>query len=98
MALGADAGAVIRMIFWQGIRPAALGLLLGIGGTTVAARFLRALLYHVEPHDLMTMAAVTGVLLVVIVAAILVPARRASRLSPITALRAGLTQGGRWFL
>jgi ABC-type antimicrobial peptide transport system permease subunit len=87
MAMGADSGAVTRMILWQGLRPTVLGVALGVGGSYVTARFLGALLYNVEPHDLTTLASVTGILLVVVIAAILIPARRASKLSPITALR-----------
>ena len=87
MAMGADSGSVTRMILWQGLRPTVLGVALGIGGSYLVARFLGALLYNIEPHDPMILASVTGLLLVVVIAAILIPARRASKLSPVTALR-----------
>jgi putative ABC transport system permease protein len=64
------------------------GLGLGIGGALAASRLLQGLLFGVEPHDPVTLAAVCAVLAVVGVAACWVPAARAARVDPGVALRA----------
>jgi len=87
IALGAHGGDVVRMVLAQGIRPAVLGILLGVGGAFWGSRVLQSLLYNVEPSDLTTFAAVTTLLFGVVIAAILVPARKASRIPPVDALR-----------
>ena len=87
VALGARSGDVIRMVLAQGIRPAAVGIVLGVGGAYWSSRVLQSLLYNVESGDLMTFAGVAALLLGVVVLAILLPARRASRIAPVEALR-----------
>jgi putative ABC transport system permease protein len=87
MALGAKGGDVVRMVLSQGIRPAVAGIVLGVGGAYWSSRVLQSLLYNVESSDLLTFAGVTALLLGVVVLAILLPARRASRVAPIEALR-----------
>ena len=87
MALGAEARDVIRLVLAQGIRPALLGIAVGIAGVLLGSRALGSMLYEVEPGDPTTVAAVTLLLLGVVVLAILIPARRASRIAPVEALR-----------
>jgi putative ABC transport system permease protein len=87
IALGAGAGDVVRMVLSQGIRPAVFGILLGVGGAFWGSRVLQSLLYNVEPGDLVTFVGVIGLLLSIVVIAILLPARRASRIPPVDALR-----------
>ena len=71
----------------NGMRMVIAGAAAGLLAAALATRALRGLLYGVPPLDLLTFAGVTGLLLLVAVVAILVPAVRAMRLDPITALR-----------
>jgi putative ABC transport system permease protein len=87
MAMGAEARDVLRLVLAQGIRPALLGLAVGIGGVFVGARVLESMLYEIEPTDPSTVVLTTLLLLVVVVCAILLPARRASQIAPVEALR-----------
>jgi ABC-type lipoprotein release transport system permease subunit len=88
MALGAQRDQVLRMTLADGLRPAALGLVLGLAGGMIAAKMIRDLLYGVQPLDASVFAAVAMLLLGVASAACLLPAWRASRLDPMVALRA----------
>ena len=88
MALGAQRDQVLRMTLADGLRPAALGLVLGLAGGVVTAKMIRDLLYGVQPLDASVFAAVAILLLGVASAACLLPAWRASRLDPMVALRA----------
>jgi predicted permease len=87
MALGAKGGDVVRMVLSQGIRPAVIGIVLGVVGAFWCSRVLQSLLYNVGPSDLTTFVGVAGLLLGVVVLAILLPARTASRIAPVEALR-----------
>jgi hypothetical protein len=87
MALGAEAGKVTGMVLGQSIRLALSGIVVGVAAAFIATRFLRALLFGVEPNDTMTLATVPLVLLAVVVVATFAPALRASRINPIEALR-----------
>jgi predicted permease len=87
MALGAQQDQVLWLMLADGLRPAALGLVLGLVGGVAAARMIRDLLYGVQPLDASVFAAVVMILLGVASAACLAPARRASRLDPTVALR-----------
>jgi predicted permease len=87
LALGADAGRVRRMVIWQGMRMAMVGVVLGVAGALALARYLTAQLYGVAPRDPMTFAGVAVILTLVALAAAWVPALRASRVAPIEALR-----------
>ena len=71
----------------SGLRPVLLGLTLGLLGAFAATRVLSSLLFEVTATDPMTFAGVSGFLLAVAVAACYLPARRASRVDPMTALR-----------
>jgi predicted permease len=87
LALGADAGRVRRMVIWQGMRMAMVGVVLGVAGALALVRYLTAQLYGVAPRDPMTFAGVAVILTLVALAAAWVPALRASRVAPIEALR-----------
>jgi putative ABC transport system permease protein len=87
LALGADAGAVVRMVIRQGMTLVAAGLVIGLPCAFAATRLLRTLLFETAPHDLVSFAAAAVILCAVALAACAAPALRASRVSPITALR-----------
>jgi ABC-type antimicrobial peptide transport system permease subunit len=87
MALGADAGAVARMVLSGGIRLAAMGIGVGVIGAALLAPLIRSLLFGVRPLDVPTFAAAVAVLLAIAAVASYVPARRAARVDPQTALR-----------
>ena len=87
MALGAQAAEVSGMVVGQALRMGAVGLIVGIAGAFAATRVLQALLYSVTPTDPATFAGVSVVLLAVMLLAAYVPARRATRIDPLTALR-----------
>jgi putative ABC transport system permease protein len=88
MALGARAGGVVRLVVGQGMRLAALGAVLGVGFALLLGRLIAGLLYGVGPHDPAAFSAVVGLLLGAALLACWVPARRASRVDPVIALRA----------
>jgi putative ABC transport system permease protein len=87
VALGARAEDVLGMVMRQGLTPVLIGLGIGLGAAAVGSRVLRSLLYGVAATDLATYAAVAAFLAAVAVAASYVPARRAARSDPMTALR-----------
>jgi putative ABC transport system permease protein len=87
MALGARAAMVLRMILGHGIRVVAAGAAIGIGAALLLAGFLESQLYGVSARDPVTFAGVVAVVLVVSFVAVCVPARRATRVDPMVALR-----------
>jgi putative ABC transport system permease protein len=87
MAIGATRRDVIALLMGRGLRLAALGLLMGLPLAVLAARALEGLLFRVAASDLRTWIVVAVALMVPLLAANLVPARRASRLDPADALR-----------
>jgi putative ABC transport system permease protein len=87
MALGADGGAVARLVLRQSLAPVMIGAALGLAGTLALARWMSTLLFEVDAADPVTLAAVTSLLVAVALAAALGPARRAARLDPAGALR-----------
>lgn len=88
MALGSDAGGVQRLVVGQGIRQMGLGLALGVPVAFVVAPLVQFLMYGIEPRDPWVFGAVLTVVLGVGVLASWVPARRATAVDPIKALRA----------
>jgi ABC-type antimicrobial peptide transport system permease subunit len=88
LAIGADRSRVLGMVLRQGLGLAATGIVAGLAGAFALTRLMASLLYNVRPHDPLTFAAVTVALLLVALAASILPARRATKVSPITALRA----------
>jgi putative ABC transport system permease protein len=87
MAMGAARRDVLRLIFVQHLRPALIGLAIGVVGAVLLSRFLRSLLFGVSATDPATFVIVAGVLLSVAAVACWVPARRATRVDPLVALR-----------
>ncbi|HET7563754.1 MAG TPA: FtsX-like permease family protein, partial [Gemmatimonadaceae bacterium] len=88
MALGAQETNVLRLVITQGMQAALIGLGLGIVGALAATRLMSSLLYGIAPRDPLTFIGVTVLLLVVGLVASWLPARRATRVDPIIALRA----------
>jgi putative ABC transport system permease protein len=87
IALGADARRVTRMVVAEGARLVAVAVTIGLVGAFAATRWLRSQLFGVEPHDAPTFVGVTVLLAGVAILACYVPARRASRVDPMEALR-----------
>ncbi len=88
MALGAEGRQVLRMFVRQGLVTAGIGTIAGLAGAAVLARALEKLLFGVAPSDPATLAVVSCLLLIVAGVACYIPARRAARIDPLTALRA----------
>jgi predicted permease len=86
LALGAQRGNILKMVLRRGLGLAAAGAGLGVAGALIVSHLMAGLLYGVSPYDLSTFAGVTAVLTAVAIAASYVPALRAMRLDPITAL------------
>jgi len=87
MALGAQRTDVRRMVVGQGMGIVAIAIALGVGGALATGRLLGSLLYGVSPRDPVTYATVVGVLLAMALLACWIPARRATRIDPMEALR-----------
>jgi predicted permease len=87
MALGASRNDVLGLVLRQGLVYVALGLALGLAGAFAATRLLASFLFEVKPADPATYAGVAALLAAVALAATYVPARRATRVDPLTALR-----------
>jgi predicted permease len=88
MALGAQPRRLLGDILRQGTMLVTLGLVVGLLGAVISGRVLSGYLFDTEPTDLVTLAGVTGAMLIAGVVACLGPARRATRVDPILALRA----------
>jgi putative ABC transport system permease protein len=86
-ALGASSGGLIRLVAAQGLVPVAVGLAAGIAAARWMSRWIESQLFGIAATDLPTYALVAAGVLFVSAAACLVPARRALRVSPVTALR-----------
>lgn len=87
MALGAQVTDVLRLVLKQGTSLTGIGLLIGFGGALAATRLLRGFLYEITPWDPLTFALVIVVLAAVSLLAAWLPARKASRVDPLVALR-----------
>jgi ABC-type antimicrobial peptide transport system permease subunit len=87
MALGARAGEILRDIMSQGWRLVLSGSTLGVVAALGLMRFISSVLYGVRPADPAAFAAATALLLAVALAACWIPARRATRVEPMVALR-----------
>jgi ABC-type lipoprotein release transport system permease subunit len=88
VALGAQAADIRRLVLWQGIRVTAAGVALGLGLAFVTVRYVEHLLFATPARDPLAFAGATGTILLVAVLATLIPARRATRVDPVVALRA----------
>jgi predicted permease len=87
MALGAQTADVLRLVVRQGMTPVVLGLGLGLAAALALGRFLTAQLYEVSANNPALLAATSATLAIVALLACLIPARRASLVNPIEALR-----------
>jgi len=87
MALGANARSVVRLVLAEGLRPVGVGLVVGFVLAVGAARFVASFLYGVSPFDPATLVSVPVLLLLVATLAAYLPARRATRIDPLVALR-----------
>jgi putative ABC transport system permease protein len=87
MALGAQAGNVLNMVLREGVMAAAAGLGLGLVGALILARLMSTLLFGVKADDPLTFIVVVLLMAGIAVLASYIPARRASRVDPMTALR-----------
>jgi putative ABC transport system permease protein len=87
MALGASAANVLRLIVREGMTLVLIGLLLGASGALALTRVMSSLLFDVKPWDPWTFASVSMLLAAVAFAASYIPARRATRVDPMIALR-----------
>ena len=87
MALGANRRSVVRLAAGQGMKLALTGAVAGLAGSCALTRVLEGLLYNISPTDPLTLATASFALLAVAWLATLLPARRASRVDPLAALR-----------
>jgi putative ABC transport system permease protein len=87
MALGADKADVLRLVLRQSVQIAALGLVAGTGSALLATRGLSSLLFGVKADDPVIFLGVAASLLLVVLAASYVPARKATLVDPLIALR-----------
>jgi putative ABC transport system permease protein len=86
-ALGADRQSILRLVVGQGLRTAGAGITAGVAGALVLTRFIRSLVFGVSPSDPWVIAGAAGLLLAVALVASYLPARRATRVNPMIALR-----------
>ncbi len=87
MALGAKQSDVLRMVLAQAAEMTLLGVLIGVAAAIGLARLIARLLFGVSAHDPLTFLAAAGLLVLVALAACYIPARRATKVDPMTALR-----------
>src|ERR1700754_1316758 len=87
MALGARAADVLRMVVGQGMTLATIGIVIGLFGAFWLTRFMATLLYEVSPTDSVTFLLIPLVVALVVLCACLIPARRATKVDPLVALR-----------
>jgi predicted permease len=87
VATGARPAQVMSMMLRQGMRPVVFGLAVGLAASSVAGRFLASELYEIRPNDPFPLLAVAAALLLTAFAACWAPARRATRIDPVRALR-----------
>jgi putative ABC transport system permease protein len=89
LALGAEPGAVRRMVVLQGMRLAVIGVAIGVAGAFVLSQYMKSLLFGVEARDPLVFVGVPALLAIIAFMAVWAPAARASRVDPLGALRAG---------
>jgi len=87
VALGAQRADVARMVLREGAFLAATGIGIGLAGALALTRVMRSLLFETTPNDPVTLTCVSAAMLLLVLLATLIPAHRATRVNPITALR-----------
>jgi putative ABC transport system permease protein len=87
MAIGADSGRILRMVLKQGALLGAAGVIIGVGSAIWLTRFIKSILFAIEPLDVPTFAATVLALFGLTLLASWIPARRATRIDPTVALR-----------
>ena len=87
MALGADKSRVLQLVVRQGLGRAFSGVVIGLCGAALATRFLASLLFEVAPHDAVSFVLAPVLFLLLSAIATYMPARRATRVSPLEAMR-----------
>jgi hypothetical protein len=87
MALGARRREVVTLMLWQGGTPVLIGVVFGVALAQVTMPLLSSLLFEVSPTDVLTLAAVAGLLIVVTLPAIYLPAKRAASVDPLVVMR-----------
>ena len=87
MALGASRADVLRMVLWMGARLLGMGLATGLVASFAVTRLIASQLWGVSPHDPVTLCGVVAVVAIAGLAACYFPARRATRVDPMVALR-----------
>jgi putative ABC transport system permease protein len=87
IALGASTGGVVRLVLWQGLTLACIGLGLGLAASIAVTRLLQSMLFQVHPNDPWVYIAVSVVIGAVTLVAGYVPASRAAKIDPVAALR-----------
>jgi ABC-type antimicrobial peptide transport system permease subunit len=87
MALGAGACSVLWLMLSRGLKITAIGLTAGVLGAIASTRLVSGMLFQVQPHDVVTYTGVVGALGLLSLLATYLPARRATRIDPLLALR-----------
>jgi putative ABC transport system permease protein len=87
MALGADATSIHSLVIRQAVLPLVPGLVVGVVASLAIQQLVASLVFDISPRDPLTIAAVCGLLTVIAIGAAFIPSRRATRISPVIALR-----------
>jgi putative ABC transport system permease protein len=87
MALGAEASDVVKLVLGQGLKLVVAGMGLGVAGALALTRLMQSLLFNLSPTDPLTFTVISAILAGVALAACFVPARRATKVDPMVALR-----------
>ncbi|HEU4874916.1 MAG TPA: ABC transporter permease, partial [Pyrinomonadaceae bacterium] len=87
IALGATPGGILKMVLGQGLLTVAIGLLVGLAGSLLLTRTMRSMLFEISPNDPLTIVGIALLLLLIAMLASYIPARRATRVDPMVALR-----------
>jgi predicted permease len=87
LALGAGTGDVLRMVIWQGMRLAIVGVTIGLIASALLTRLMASLLFGISAYDPLSFAGVAALLAIIALIACYLPARRAAKVDPIVALR-----------
>jgi len=88
LALGASFADVVALVLREGMRVVVVGLAVGLAAIVALGRLIQAMLYHTSPHDPIALGATAALLAVVALVSCFIPARRATKVDPMVALRA----------